>query len=139
MEEQAAEGLITVLADHDIEGHVRILQGVVRSEGWESLAAMRVVSFVEVGLPANVSDRVAWRFAQSNRMVLLTGNRNQSGHDSLEQTIDEENGPKALPVLTISRLDRLKEPGYRLRCAARIIDIVSEIERYSDVGRIFIP
>jgi hypothetical protein len=101
MEEQAAEGLITVLADHDIEGHVRILQGVVRSEGWESLAAMRVVSFVEVGLPANVSDRVVWRFAQSNRMVLLTCNRNQSGHDSLEQTIDEENGPKALPVLPL--------------------------------------
>ena len=90
---------------------------MVRSEGWESLAAIRVVSFAEVGLALNASDRVAWQFAQSNRMVLLTGNRNKRGQDSLTQTIDEENVPTALPVLTISRVDRLRKPEFALRCA----------------------
>lgn len=138
MEEQAAEGIITILADRDVEGYARTLLGVVYSE-WKGLASLRVVNFADIGLSHDTSDRVAWRFAQANRMVLLTANRNMIGEDSLQQTLDEENHLTALPVLTISRPRRMIEPGYRSRCAARLIDIVSELDRYKGVGRIYIP
>jgi hypothetical protein len=55
------------------------------------------------------SDRVVWRTAQAQGMVLLTHNRNMKGEDSLEQTIREDNSPTSLPVVTIGRIDRLRE------------------------------
>ncbi len=45
----------------------------------------------EVGLSIDTSDRILWRFAQSNQMIILTANRNMKGKDSLEQVIREEN------------------------------------------------
>ena len=139
MEEQAALGMITILADHDIEKYARILLGVVHSEGWQELASLRVVSLADVGLPYDGSDRVVWRFAQANNMLILTANRNMKGADSLERTLGEENHPAALPVLTIGRVDRMRDPAYRVRCASRLIEIASKIDTYRGIGRIFIP
>jgi len=35
--------------------------------------SLRLVLFDDVGLPIDSSDREAWRFAQRNEMILLTG------------------------------------------------------------------
>jgi hypothetical protein len=43
-------------------------------------------------------------FAQAQKMILLTANRNMEGDDSLEQTIRNENTLISLPVLTIANL-----------------------------------
>ena len=93
--------MITVLADHNIEGQALLLWGTLGAAGWLELVPMRLVRFIEVGLPYTSSDREVWHFAQANQMYLLTDNRNMEGGDSLEQTIRDANTERSLPVLTI--------------------------------------
>lgn len=131
--------MITVLSDHDIEGKVFLLWGAVTATGWLDLLPLRLVRFRDVGLAHDSSDRSVWRFAQENRMVLLTNNRNMEGIDSLEQTIREENADDSIPVLTISDFDRITERMYRDECAARLLEVIVYLDDYRGVGRIFIP
>lgn len=72
-------------------------------------------------------------------MLLLTGNRNMDGEDSLEQTLRAENTPTSLPVITISRIDSLRESAFRIRCARRLVEIVLSLEQYLGVGRLYTP
>ncbi len=97
------------------------------------------VRFAEIGLPDDSSDRAIWRFAQTQRMFLLTGNRNKRGDDSLEQTIRDENSATALPVITVGDADRLVERTYREDCADRLLEIVLYTENYLGTGRQYIP
>jgi hypothetical protein len=129
----------TILVDQDIEGQVLILWGSLAAEGWLELGSLQLVTFAQVGLPANSSDRTVWRFAQTHSMMLLTHNRNMNDDDSLEQTIRDENTPRSLPVVTIGRVDHLRERSYRERCIVRLVEIGIEIEQYLGTGRIFIP
>jgi hypothetical protein len=131
--------VITILVDHDIEGQALILWGTLATDGWLTLSPMRLVTFAHIGLPVDSSDRLVWRTAQARGMVLLTHNRNMRGDDSLEQTIRENNTPTSLPIVTIGRIDRVRERAYRERCAVRLVEIGLEIENYLGVGRIFIP
>lgn len=131
--------MITVLADHNIEGQAAILWGTLGARGWLELASLRVMRFADVGLPVDSPDRMVWRFVQARGMLLLTGNRNMKGDDSLGQTMRDEATPESLPVLTIGSLDRLVEREYRERCAERLVEIALYLERYLGVGRIFIP
>jgi hypothetical protein len=72
-------------------------------------------------------------------MVLLTANRKMRGKDSLQRTIREENHAAVLPVITISRVQNMIKREYRERCAERLFEIISELDKYNGVGRIFIP
>lgn len=128
-----------MLVDQDIEGQVLILWGALAAEGWLELCPLELVTFVQAGLPVDSNDRTVWRFAQAHNMILLTHNRNMNDADSLEQTIREENTPTSLPVITLGRVDRLRERAYRERCVVRLIEIGLEIEQYAGTGRIFIP
>jgi hypothetical protein len=98
-----------------------------------------MLTFTEVGLPIDSRDRDIWRFAQSHQFILLTGNRNHTGEDSLEQTISEENTPTSLPIITVSVVERLEERRYREQCAKRLAEVVLYIENYLGVGRLYIP
>ena len=129
----------TILVDQDIEGQVLLLWGALAAEGWLELCPLTLVTFVQVGLPVDSSDRTVWRFAQAHGMILLTHNRNMNDADSLEHTIREENTPTSLPVITLGRAERLRERAYRERCVVRLIEIGLEIEQYLGTGRIFIP
>lgn len=131
--------MITVLADHNIEGQALLLWGTLGAAGWLELIPLRLVRFTDVGLPYTSSDREVWRFAQANQMYLLTDNRNMEGEDSLEQTIRDENTELSLPVLTIGRVDRMLERSYREACAVRLLDIVLSPADYLGAGRLFIP
>jgi hypothetical protein len=131
--------VITVLLDHHLEGKARQLWSVLSDDGWIELAVMRFVTLTQAGLPTNSSDRVIWRFVQTQGMLLLTGNRNMKGDNSLEQTLREENTPVALPVITIGNSERLDEHEYRRRCATRLVEIALDLEQYLGVGRLFIP
>jgi hypothetical protein len=139
MEEADSGNLIAVLVDHDIEGYGELLWGTLGSAGWLDIVPLRLVRFIDVDLPMNSNDRVVWRFAQSRGMFLLTNNRNMDNEDSLERTLREENKPDSLPVLTISRIDRMAEPAYRQQCAARLLEIVVYPDSYKGVGRLFLP
>lgn len=85
---------------------------------------------MEVGLPMNSSDCDVWRFAQTNQMILITANRNMKGADSLEQTIRDENTTTSLPILTIANPNRFDERNYWEKCAARMIEILLDLENY---------
>lgn len=127
------------LIDHNLKGQAVLIRGIIATEGWLDLVSIRFITFEEVGMPTDSSDRAVWQFAQDNQMILITANRNMKGTDSLEQTIREENTADSLPIVTIGNLDRLDERNYRERCAARLIEIVLDIENYMGVGRLFIP
>lgn len=129
----------TILVDHNMEGHAILLWGTLAAEGWLETIPLRLVTFAEMGLPPNSSDREVWRFAQAQHMILLTDNRSMKGQDSLEQTIREENTSTAIPVITIGRLDRLDEREYREQCAVRLAEIALDLDEYLGTGRLFIP
>ena len=130
---------MTILVDHNLRGQALLLWGMLAAEGWLTLLSLRLVTFEDVGLPVNSSDRTVWQFAQTNRMLLLTGNRSMKGPHSLEQTIREENTATSLPVITVSSANRLDERLYRERCGSRLIEIILDLDNYLGVGRLFIP
>jgi hypothetical protein len=131
--------MISILVDHNMEGQATLLGGTLLTEGWLDLVALRLVTFAEVGLPFDSSDRSVWRFIQAQQMLLLTDNRSMKGEDSLEQTLREENTPTSLPILTIGSVNRLDEREYREECAERLVEIVLELDNYLGASRIFIP
>lgn len=130
--------MITFLADHDIEGNALSLLATLEQLGWVSLLQLRFVTFEQVGLPINSSDRAVWRFVQANSLIILTNNRNIKDADSLEQTIRDENQPDSLPVLTIGAIERLQGRHYRERCATWIVETVIELENHLGRGRVYI-
>lgn len=127
------------LVDHNIEGQCLMLFGSITTEGWLNILPIRFVSFDEAQLPIASDDRVVWRFAQKNQMILLTANRNMNGEDSLEQVLREESLPTSLPVVTIANVDRIREREYRELCVDRLIEVVLYLENYLGVNRLFIP
>lgn len=128
------------LIDHNLEGHALILSGNIANLGWLDLLPIRFMTFEEVALSITSDDRVVWRFAQENQMILLTANRSMKGKNSLEQVMREENTSTSLPVVTIGNANRiLTDPNYRNRCVDRLIEIVFDIDDYRGSRRIFIP
>jgi hypothetical protein len=68
---------------------------------------MRFVTFAEVGLDREAPDSAIWHLCQEQQYVLVTGNRNADGPDSLHATIVAHNSPKCLPVLTVGDAQEL--------------------------------
>ncbi|MEY3866662.1 MAG: hypothetical protein RLZZ338_553 [Cyanobacteriota bacterium] len=128
------------LVDHNLRGHAVLLSGSILSSGWLDWVLIRFITFDEMSLPINSDDRVVWRLAQSNQMILLTANRSMKGDNSLEQVMREEITSTSFPVITISDADRLlTDSEYRERCAVRLVEIVLDINVYMGVSRLFIP
>jgi len=127
------------LIDHNIEGQATWLWGTILAEGWLDWIEVQFITFEQVKLSIESSDLVVWRFAQENKMIVLTANRSMKGKDSLEEVIRNENKLDSLPVITLGSIDRMEERTYRERCAARLIEIAIDIENSMGVGRIFIP
>jgi predicted nuclease of predicted toxin-antitoxin system len=95
------------LVDHNLEGHALLLSGSIASLEWLDLLPIRFVTFGEIGLAVASDDRVVWRFAQTNQMVLLTANRSMKDKHSLEQVMREENTSTSLPIVTIGDAERI--------------------------------
>ncbi|MCC5900259.1 MAG: ACP S-malonyltransferase [Phormidium sp. BM_Day4_Bin.17] len=124
------------LIDHNLGGHAEILLGNIASQGWLELVSIRFITFKEIKLSIDSSDRIVWRTAQSNKMILLTANRSMKGEDSLEQVLREENKVDSFPVITIGDADRfLADRVYRNGCVDRILEILLDIETWMGVGR----
>jgi len=65
-----------VLVDYNLNNEAIIFSGSITLEKWLDIVAIELVTFANVGLPADSDDRIVWRFAQAKRMLLLTANRN---------------------------------------------------------------
>jgi hypothetical protein len=97
-------------------------------------------TFPALGLSYDSPDAVIWRTCQKEKLVLLTGNRNDEGPDSLEAVIRDENQPGSLPVFTISDPRRLLHDRlYAERVAERLLDYLTRIDEVRGVGRLYIP
>jgi hypothetical protein len=132
--------VITILADHNVEGHARLLLGALRAKEWADLLDIQLVTFAEVGLSVASPDREVWLRVQELDMVLLTENRNRSGADSLEQTMLDSLTPASLPVLTFGDGKRfLFDRAYRKACVDRVVEILTYLEQYRGVTRLYVP
>jgi hypothetical protein len=128
------------LIDYNLGGHAEILLGNIAGQGWLDLLPIRFVTFKEMNLSIDSNDRIVWRIAQSNQMILLTANRSMKAEDSLEQVLREENKVDSFPVITIGDADRfLADRVYRNRCVDHILEIMLDIETWMGVGRLFVP
>ncbi len=130
---------MSFLVDYNLDGYALLFLGILAKQGWLELIPIQFLTFREVGLLMDSNDRIVWRYAQENQMMILTANRNMKGEDSLEQVIREENTANSFPVLTIGSLSRLDEVNYRERCVERLLEIVLDIDNYKGAGRLFIP
>jgi hypothetical protein len=132
-----------LLADISAQGQVEILRLIFESEGWRDFwqpLGLRVRTFADEGLAPSASDAVVWRLCQQQGLVLITGNRNAEGPDSLEETIRRENQPDSLPVFTLADIEAIRHSrAYAERVVERALDYLMEIDRVRGAGRLYLP
>jgi len=131
------------MADHDVEGHLEILLTVWLSPSWNALwsdTACDIQSFERLEIPENAPDAAVWQLCQQRGIVLITGNRNAQGSDSLEMTIEHNLESHHLPVFTIADPDQLmRDRGYAERVAGRLIEYLQTLDNLRGSGRVYLP
>jgi hypothetical protein len=132
-----------ILADINIGRQRKAILAIWASDTWRDLWTgldLVVVSFPALGLSYNASDALIWRTCQREGLVLITGNRNDDGADSLEATIRNENQPDSLPVVTIADADRvLNDRLYAEKVAESLLDYLMRIDEVRGAGRLYVP
>ena len=135
--------MLRILADHDIEGHIRRLVRICSSREWADIwasLACRVDSFEELGLAHNTADNDVWQLCQKEGIVLITGNRNAEDETSLELTIRRLGTDRSLPVITISDPKRfMRDRDYAETVAAQVLQDLMDLEVLRGTGRLFVP
>lgn len=131
------------MADHDVEGHLRVIRRVLLSAEWKEICdalALQVESFETVRIPYETSDSELWRICQQNEIVLITGNRNLDGRDSLENTIRELSTESTLPVLTLSEPKRIfRDHKYLEAVVESLLEFLFDLDNYRGTGRLYLP
>ncbi len=140
MERRTVRG---ILADNNVEGHISrlllLLRGAPWGEIWASLG-LTVESFDSLGLPRDTADADLWHVCQQRAIILLTANRVQRTADSLEATIQRDNSPRSLPVVTLANADRiLEDRAYAERAVVKLLEYLLDIDNYLGTGRLYIP
>src|SRR5690349_4470920 len=101
MVERRRRPMRAIMADNDSRGQFAVIHAILESDPWRDLwreLNLRVVTFEEIGLPTSAPDAVVWQVCQEQQVILITGNRNAEGPDSLEATIRARNDANSLPV-----------------------------------------
>ena len=132
-----------IMADHDIEGQMQVLLRLLTSAEWHGIwteLAVRVESFASLGVPTNTPDVELWQRCQTQQVVLITGNRNQEGPESLEASIQASNTLESLRVLTIGEPQRiLSSRAYAHRVVERLVEYPIDVENLRGTGRLYLP
>jgi hypothetical protein len=133
----------SVMADHDVEGQVRILLRVLMSDEWREFwleLGYQIESFESLGIAVNTADDDLWRLCQECDIVLITGNRNREGVASLEATIERLGSPESLPVLTIGEPNRIiSSREYAHQAAERLLEYLDGMDNLRGMGRLYLP
>jgi len=107
---------------------------------WWMDLGLDVLTLDAVNMPHDSPDDMVWHTCQQEGLVLLTGNRNRDGDDSLEETIRRHNQPDALPVITISDVRRFgRDSAYDARLAGNLLSYLIDIDKVRGTGRLFVP
>lgn len=132
-----------ILADNDVARHCRILVGHLENEPWRELwegLQLTVNTFQSFNIPRDASDRQVWEACQREECVLITGNRNKRGPDSLESVIRLYNLPHNLPVFTVANARRvLDDKHHAAEVAQALLTYLFDIENCRGVGRLYLP
>jgi hypothetical protein len=132
-----------ILADINVVGQRDALLSIWTSDTWRDFwdgLGLSVETFRTLGLSDTASDALIWRTCQREGLVLISGNRNEDGPDSLEATIRNENQPESLPVITIGDADRvLRDRLYAENVAERLLDYLMRTDEVRGVGRHYVP
>lgn len=132
-----------ILADANCEGQLalllRLFEQSWRQDVWTFLNLAQV-SFADLELAPDASDRQVWEVCQREHIILVTANRNDEGPESLESTIQQYNTPQSLPVFTLANDQRvLRDRQYAETVADRLIEALFDIDIYCGVGRLYLP
>jgi hypothetical protein len=135
-----------LIADVNFEGQLGRLIYILESEFWRDLWGsfdLTVESFESLRLDRKTKDRIVWTRCQSEGLILVTGNRNDDGPDSLEATLKSA-GPETLPVITVGDGQRLMDDAaYAERIASQLMDLLDDLDSRPEsvlgTGRIFLP
>ena len=135
--------MLRIMSDHDVQGHVSRLMDTCQASPWNGLwrdLECDVCTFEDLDLAEDATDAVVWQACQEGKILLITGNRNAEGPESLEITIRQRNSPDCLPVLTLADPDRIvRDRGYAESVVERLFDILIDIEVFRGAGRLFLP
>ena len=127
-----------ILADINVGKQRRAILAIWGSETWRDVwnaLGLAVFSFPTQTLPYDASDELIWRTCQREQLVLITGNRNKRGPDSLEAVIQRENQASSLPEITIADPDRvLQDRLYAEQVAERLAREADRDRRLSRHG-----
>lgn len=132
-----------IMADNDIQGHMEVLMRLLLSDAWREFwiaLNLSVPTFADLSLDASVSDATLWHLCQKEQIVLITGNRNKDGPDSLEAMIQSQNTPSCLPVLTLGDPNlALHNRIYANRVVQTLLQYLLEIDNFRGTGRLWLP
>jgi hypothetical protein len=132
-----------LLADINVKGHFDLVLGVFAEDCWRKIWAslsLTIQTFRSLGLPFNASDVVVWQTCQQHQLVLVTGNRNRRGPESLEEAIATLNTPQSLPVFTFANPPRiLNSRVYAARVAESMLEYLIDLDRWRGTGRLYLP
>ena len=133
----------TIRAEHDSAGQRQVLLRLLTSAEWHALwteLAVRVESFASLAVPTHTADAALWRLCQTQEIILITGNRNQDGPESLEAVIQTDNTAASVPVLTISEPQRiLTSRAYAHHVVERLVEYLIDVENLRGTGRLYLP
>ncbi|MCL4205618.1 MAG: hypothetical protein KJ000_24315 [Pirellulaceae bacterium] len=135
--------MIRILCDQDILGLARAVLARCRQADWKPVwdeLDIEIFSFADLLLDVDATDAEIWIACQTHQVVLLTGNRNADGPDSLEATIRERNVADSLPVFTFANLRRLRQDwAYQELVAERLLEKLIDLDALRGTGRIYLP
>ena len=135
--------MLRIMSDNDVQGHVSHLMEICQSMPWVGLwreLECVLCTFEEYGLADDATDASIWQACQDNEILLITGNRNALGPQSLEVTIQQRTTPNALPVLTLADPDRIRrDRSYAESVVERLFDVLIDINALRGTGRLYLP
>jgi hypothetical protein len=122
-----------IIADNDSGGQFGALLDVLSSDEWRELwqgLGLALATFESLGLARDAPDALVWDACQANGVLLVTGNRNDDGPESLEATLRARNQGRSLPVFTLVHPDRIRPgAGETVRVAVKLLEHLLEIDR----------
>ena len=132
-----------LMSDNDVQGQVSRLMDICQLPPWcEFWQAMdcTLYNFADLNLSNDATDAEIWHACQEKGVVLITGNRNAEGPNSLEATIRSRSNSRCLPVLTLADPNRiLYDRAYASLVVERLFDVLVDIEEVLGVGRLYLP
>jgi hypothetical protein len=135
--------MLRILSDHDVQGQVSRLMDICQRPPWVGLwhdLECVLCTFEDFDLADNATDAMIWQICQDHNILMITGNRNAEGPESLEMTIRQRNTPYCLPVLTLADPDRIQhDRQYAEAVVERLFDILIDPDALRGTGRLYVP